>query len=96
MTLAESGLGFSTKLVIVGLYQGLLLFLVVTRLVTWALAALGLLTHVNLSGFLLQILVDSLQTKGNRIKAPQRGAHKNGFMSNITVSLRRRGAREAS
>ena len=48
----------STKLVVVGLHQRLLLFLVVTRLVTGAVAALGLVTHFTLRDLLLHILVD--------------------------------------
>lgn len=51
-------LAFSTELVVVGLHQRLLLLLVVTRLVTGAVAALGLITHFALRYLLLHILVN--------------------------------------
>lgn len=54
-------IGLSAKLVVVGFHQGLLLFLVVTRLITGAVAALGFLTRFTLCRLLMQILVDELQ-----------------------------------
>lgn len=54
---------FSTELVVVGLHQGLLLFLWVTRLITGAVTALGLFKHVTFFDLLLQILVDLLWSR---------------------------------
>lgn len=61
-TLADEPLRFgtSTNLIIVGLHQRLLLFLLLTRLVTGDIAANGLLAHFTLCDLLQHILVHEL------------------------------------